>query len=64
MANGKMGQGKGVRPVISGVPGQRPGNLSRVCPCNCSSRLSFTLLQELSKQWVVQLISPASCAYQ
>jgi hypothetical protein len=62
MVKRRMDQGKGVRPVDSvpvAVPGLRPGTL-RGCFLCVAFAFSFTLLQECTKQWVIELVAAAS----
>jgi hypothetical protein len=63
-----MDKGKGVKGResalwVRAVPGLRPGTFSQVC-FRAFARLSFALLQELSKELVIEFVATASRSYQ
>jgi len=50
---------------IGAVPGQRPGTFWQACLRPVTpARLSFALLQELSKEGVIEFVAATSRAYQ
>jgi hypothetical protein len=60
-----MGKGKGVRPVDQRRAGPAARHIfARLLSCFRLARLSFALLQELSKEWVIEFVATASRAYQ
>ena len=62
---GEWVKGKDSALWVRAVPGLRPGTFWQDCLRPFApARLSFALLQELSKQWVIKSVRAASRAYQ
>lgn len=64
MDKGEWVKGKESALWVDAVPGLRPGTSSRGCFRARLARVSFTLLQELSKEWVIEFVAATSRTYQ
>ena len=61
---GQWVKGKASALWVNAVPGLRPGTMLQVCLLWFVRASLFVLLQELSKQRVIEFVAPASCPYQ
>ena len=70
MDKGRMGEGQWVKRMdsalwVRAVPGLRPSTFWQgYLRTSAPARLSFALLQELSKERVIEFVTAASCPYQ